>query len=246
MMAAENANPGYTLKFGFNHRYHHVIREARVLVDSRALGEILWMRGVYGKTGSPDFEQQWRNNRASGGGILLDQGIHMVDLCRYFLGDFKDIHAMVTRSFWKNIDVEDNAFALMKTPDDRVAMLHSSSTHWKHKFLLEIFLTDGYLIVDGMLSQTNSYGMGKESLKIARKRLDLQGKYLGNPQEEVRYFTDDDSWRLEINEFADCIINGQPVKQGSSVEALEVMKLVHRIYEADPSWNRTPKEASTR
>src|SRR5262249_55718142 len=148
---------------------HHVIREARALVDSKSLGDILWVRGVYGKTGSGDFEQQWRNSRViSGGGILIDQGIHMVDLCRYFLGDIKDVQAMVTRSFWKNIDVEDNAFALMKTADDRVAMLHSSSTHWKHKFLLEIFLTEGYVIVDGILSQTNSYGMGRECLKIAR------------------------------------------------------------------------------
>jgi len=236
MIRAEKSNPGLKLKFGFNHRYHEIIKETKSIIDSGVLGDILWMRGVYGKAGSQTFEKEWRNDPAiSGGGILLDQGIHMVDLCRYFAGEFKDISAMITRSYW-NIDVEDNAFVLMKTDSNKVAMLHSSATHWKHTFRLEIFLKEGYLILEGILSQTNTYGQGKESLKIARKRMDLQGKAFGNPKEEVIYFTQDTSWEMEIDEFINCIKADTAVRQGASWEAYETMDLVQRIYEADASW----------
>ena len=76
---------GKVLKYGFNHRFHFSVMEAKKIIDNFTLGKILWMRGVYGKAGSIDFHENWRNYKNySGGGILLDQGIHMIDLFRYF------------------------------------------------------------------------------------------------------------------------------------------------------------------
>ena len=97
IIAAERANPGRKLKFGFNHRYHGSVMEAKQIVDSGRYGRVLWLRGVYGKCGSIQFENDWRNDRnIAGGGILLDQGIHMLDLCRFFCGDFDQVKSLVT------------------------------------------------------------------------------------------------------------------------------------------------------
>ena len=140
ILDAERLHPNLKLKFGFNHRYHDGVIEAKAIIDSGRMGKILWLRGIYGKAGSPDFESSWRNRRdVAGGGILIDQGIHMADLLRYFSGEFVDVKSFISRRFWK-IDVEDNAFALMRSAAGQVAMLHSSSTHWKQRFSLEIFL----------------------------------------------------------------------------------------------------------
>ncbi len=156
IIAAERRNPNLKLKFGFNHRYHAGIQEAKRIVASRRLGRILWLRGIYGKSGGNDFENSWRSSRElGGGGILLDQGIHMVDLFRFFCGDFAEVKSMVTTAYW-DIEVEDNAFALLRDELGRIAMLHSSSTQWKHRFNLEIYMFDGYISVNGILSSTQS------------------------------------------------------------------------------------------
>ena len=231
IIAAEQRNPGLKLKFGFNHRYHAGIREAKRLIDSGRLGRILWMRGIYGKAGSSDFDQSWRSNKEmAGGGILLDQGIHMLDLFRFFCGDFVETKSMVSTSYW-DIPLEDNAFALLRDAQGRIAMLHSSSTQWKHRFNLEIFLSDGYLIVNGILTGSRSYG--DETILVARKQFD-EGFAIGKPREEVIYFDSDPSWQLEQEEFVDCVLNDKPVAQGTTDDALRVMKMVYEIYRNDP------------
>ena len=233
IIEAERRNPGLKLKFGFNHRYHAGIMEAKRIIDSGQLGRILWLRGIYGKCGGAGFEQTWRSNTAmAGGGILLDQGIHMLDLFRYFCGDFLEIKSMVTTAYW-NIDVEDNAFALLRDGQGRVAMIHSSSTHWKHRFNLEIFMENGYLSVGGILSSTRSYG--DETITVARKQIE-DGFATGKPREEVIYFDTDPSWQLEVKEFLDCVAEDRPVQIGTSEDALQAMQLVFSIYGNDPSY----------
>ena len=227
---AERRNPDRVLKFGFNHRYHAGIREARRLVTSGKLGRILWVRGVYGKSGGPDFEKQWRSDRAmAGGGILLDQGIHMLDLLRFFMGDFVEVKSMVDTAYWK-IPMEDNAFALLRDAEGRIAMVHSSATQWKHRFSLEIYLSEGYLSVNGLLTSTRSYG--EETITVARRRFD-DGFAAGKPREEIIYFDTDPSWELELAEFVECVREGHPVEHGTSSDALKVMQLVYRIYQDD-------------
>ena len=230
IIASERRNPGCKLKFGFNHRYHEGIREAKRIVDSGRLGKILWVRGIYGKSGGPEFEQEWRSDKELvGGGILLDQGIHMLDLFHLFLGDFVEVKSMVTTAHW-NIPVEDNAFALLRDAQGRIAMLHSSSTHWKHRFNLEIYMSEGYLSVNGILSSTRSYG--DETISVARKQFD-PGFPLGKPREEVIYFDTDPSWEREVAEFIEAVKEDKPITTGDSAQALAAMKLVYAIYEGD-------------
>jgi predicted dehydrogenase len=229
IIAAEKRNPGRVLKFGFNHRYHFGIMEAKKIVDSGKYGSILWMRGIYGKghgSGNPD---EWRHNPVlAGGGILLDQGIHLLDLFRYFAGEFREIKSMCTTAYWK-LAAEDNAFALLRNQAGCIAMLHSSYTQWKHRFTLELFMEDGYVIVDGMPSTTRSY---RDEWLIEGRR--HTGLAIGNPPEQSTFCNTDPSWELELAEFVRCIRHGSPVQNGTSRDAYETMRLVFAIYEADP------------
>lgn len=228
--AVEAANPQCKLMFGFNHRYHAGIQEAKRILDSGALGKILWMRGVYGKGGGHGFAESWRSDASvSGHGILLDQGIHMLDLFRHFAGDFTEVKSMVNTAYW-NIDVEDNAFALLRTEDGVTAMLHSSSTQWKHRFNLEINCSDGYLNVNGLLTSSRSYG--DETITVARRKFD-EGFDHGTPHEETIYFDNDPSWELEVADFISAIRNNTPITTGTSQDALAAMKLIFAIYNGD-------------
>jgi predicted dehydrogenase len=230
VIKAEKENPGLLLKYGFNHRYHDSVREALRIIKSGELGEIVNMRGVYGKSKIIPFSGGWRAERKyAGGGILLDQGIHMVDLMRLFCGEFKDVKSYVTNSYW-NHDVEDNAYALMRDGKGRIAMLHSSATQWQHCFQLEIILTGGFLQLNGILSGSKSYG--QEKLIIGRR----DESDVGTLREEVVNYLEDNSWRDEVNEFADAVCNGKKIETGNSDDALSTMRLVYQIYYADSEW----------
>ena len=230
VMACEKKHPDLKLKYGFNHRYHDSVREALKIIKTDELGSLINMRGVYGKSKIISFDSDWRTKRAmAGGGILLDQGIHMVDLMRLFAGEFVDIHSFVSNSYWHH-DVEDNAYALMRTADGIVAILHSSATQWRHRFQLEITLSRGIIILSGILSGSKSYGA--ETLLVAY----ADEKDAGDPREMTIRYNQDNSWRDEIYYFADAIFNRKPILDGSSTEALETMRLVYRIYCADPEW----------
>lgn len=223
------------LKYGFNHRYHHSVIEAKKLVENNIFGKLLWMRGVYGKAGGNKFADNWRNDKdESGGGILIDQGIHMLDLMRFFAGDFKDIKSMVQTNYW-DIKVEDNAFALMQTENGVMATIHSSATQWRHKFLLEMSFENGYINLDGILSGTRSYG--DETLVIAKRQFENETFAMGKPREEKIYFDTDESWRLELDEFVECILEKKAVYNGNSYDALKVMQLVEAIYEESGYYN---------
>jgi predicted dehydrogenase len=225
---AERANPDLKLIFGFNHRHHPGITEAKAIVDSGALGRILYLRGAYGKSGGDGFEKGWRNDpEMGGGGILLDQGIHMLDLFRFFCGDFEEVQGMTSTTYW-DIPVEDNAFLIMRTASGQLATLHSSATSWKHTFRLEIGLEKGYLTVSGLLSKTGSYG--RETLLVGRRPMRGETAALGNPREEMTYYDSDPSWDLQVRHFVDCIRQGIPVSDSTSLDAQRVMEIVERVY----------------
>jgi predicted dehydrogenase len=228
----EKKHSNLVLKYGFNHRYHDSVRRALKIVKSGELGDVVNLRGVYGKSQLVTFGQDsdWRVKREfSGGGILLDQGIHMVDLIRLFSGEFSDIHSFISNDYWKH-DVEDNAYAIMRTKTGVVAMLHSSGTQWRHRFHLEITLQKGTLILNGILSGSKSYG--DETLTIARMRNGDRG----NPDEEIIHYHNDLSWSDEIEEFANAILIGGVIRNGTSEEAFNTMQLVYQIYCADRDW----------
>ena len=241
----EKLHPNLKLKYGFNHRYHDSVREALKIVSSGKLGRVINLRGVYGKSAflpwprpsNPELnyakDRYWRTSKTiAGGGILLDQGIHMLDLMRAFAGDFSDVKSIVKNNFW-NHDVEDNAYAIMETTTGVVAMLHSTATQWRHKFVLEISLTEGSLILSGILSGTKSYG--QERLTVIHRHDEDNG----NPSEQTTNYVRDHSWRDEVFEFATSIVNDQPITVGNSNDALKTMELVYKIYSSDDKWNRT-------
>lgn len=217
------------LKYGFNHRYHYSVIEAKKIIESGEMGKLLWLRGVYGKAGSIDYDKNWRNYKEySGGGILIDQGIHMLDLMRYFSKqDFVHINSFVTTSYW-NIESEDNAFAIMQSDEKVTAMLHSSATQWKHKFLLEMCFEEGYINLDGILSGTRSYA--PEKLVIGKREFEDITFAMGKPQETITWFENDDSWKLEVDEFINAILHNTKIKNGTSNDAIETLRLVERIY----------------
>lgn len=218
------------LKYGFNHRYHYSVIEAKKIIDAGSMGKMLWLRGVYGKAGSIDYHKNWRNYREySGGGILIDQGIHMLDLMRYLSGeDFIHINSFVTTSFW-DIEAEDNAFAIMQSDRKITAMLHSSATQWKHKFLLEMAFEEGYINLDGILSGTRSYA--PEQLVVGRREFEDITFAMGKPRETTIWFENDDSWKLEVDEFISAVLGNTIIKNGTSTDAYETLRLVERIYE---------------
>jgi predicted dehydrogenase len=225
--------PELKLMYGFNHRFHLSVEEAKSLINSNSLGRLINMKGVYGKSQMISFNQtDWRTNReASGGGILLDQGIHMLDLMRYLSGEnFTQIFSFIDNAFW-NFDVEDNAYVLMKSPAGLVAQLHSSATQWRHVFNLEITLERGSLILGGLLTGSKSYG--NETLTVITSD---PSKDNGTPRESTSNYNKDVSWDNEIKYFANSLADNTSIERGSIDDALETMKLIEAIYKADPVW----------
>ena len=223
--------PNLKVKFGFNHRYHDSVQLALKLIKEQKYGNIINIRGIYGKShiiNPNDPEITWRSEKIkTGGGILLDQGIHMVDLIRLFSGEYDIIHSFINNNFW-NYDVEDNAYVLMKNSQSgTIAMLHSTATEWSHTFNLSISLTKGKIELSGILTNSKSYGA--EKIIIYKRDKNNQGV----PREITHTFINDNSWRLEIEDFVESIINDKPVKAGGVKDAYKTLKLVFDIYDSN-------------
>lgn len=234
VLVCKKHHPELKLKYGFNHRYHDSVSDALALIKSKSLGEVINLRGVYGKSKILSYGQHldWRTKRTiAGGGILLDQGIHMVDLLRLFAGEFAEIHSFISNDFWRH-DVEDNAYALMRTKDGKVAMLHSSATQWRHHFQLDISLEKGSIVLSGILSGSKSYG--SEKITIAWAASDESG----DPKEQTTRYNEDNSWRDEISEFTNAILGKSEIQHGTIEDAYKTMELVFRIYTADQHWSK--------
>ena len=223
---AVEKDSGKVLMYGFNHRCHDSIKYMKKLIDEKAFGKVLWMRGRYGKSVDKTFFDNWRAKReCAGGGILIDQGIHMVDLFLYLGGDFDSIHASVSNLYW-NLNVEDNVFATLENTQTRLtASLHSTMTQWRHLFSLEVFLEKGYLVLNGLKTSSNTYG--DEILTIAKNRSTAPAA-TWEDEEYIRYHTDE-SWQSEVDEFFSAIKSHKKVKIGNSSDALKLMKVIDKI-----------------
>jgi predicted dehydrogenase len=213
---------GVTLKCGFNHRHHPGIQQARQWFDSGAIGEPTFIRCRYGIGGRPGYENEWRGDpQIVGGGQLMEQGIHAVDLSRWFLGDFAEVSAFTTNLFWRMEPLEDNAFALYRTAHGVVASIHSSLTQWKNLFSFELYGQDGYIAVEGL-----GGGYGTERAVLARR--DFTAPFT---EEVVEFRGEDRSWREEWKEFVTAIKEGrEPL--GNGQDGLETLRLVYAAYDA--------------
>ena len=232
VIECEKRYPNLKLKYGFNHRYHDSVRDALRILEKGELGKVINLRGVYGKSKLVTFDQSdWRTHRdVAGGGVLLDQGIHMVDLLRLFGGEFIEVYSFICNGFW-NYDIEDNAYAMMRTETGVVALFHSSATEWRHRFRLEIAFERGNITLSGLLSGSKSYGAETLTIVWGNPENDQ-----GDPKEQTTRYNEDPSWRDEIYEFADAIVNDKSISNGSSEDALRTMQLVYQIYYADNNW----------
>jgi 1,5-anhydro-D-fructose reductase (1,5-anhydro-D-mannitol-forming) len=217
---------GCKLMFGFNHRHHQSIIKAKEEVNSGRFGEILWMRGRYGKSVPENYFEDWRSKKKfAGGGIFLDQGIHMLDLFMYLVGKFDEVKSFVSNLYWKG-DIEDNVFALFKNNKGQVASLHSTMTQWRHLFSLEIFLEHGYIALNGLKTSTNSYG--DEKLTIAVNRSNAPSASWTD--EEQHIFSTDDSWERELTIFRDAILRDHQVDNCGVEDAIQLMEMVDKVY----------------
>jgi predicted dehydrogenase len=209
------------VKVGYNHRFHPAILKAREIVDRGELGPLMFVRGRYGHGGRPGYEREWRFERAiSGGGELVDQGSHLVDLAQWFLGEFTGVTAALRTFFW-DAEVEDNAFLTLSTSQGRIAWLHASWSEWKNMFSFEIYGRQGKLEINGL---GGSYGV--ESLTFYRM---LPGM---GPPETTRweYPFVDRSWDAETAEFI-AAIHEERRPIGDAAEAMACMSVIERIYQ---------------
>jgi predicted dehydrogenase len=219
VMAAA-AKHGVKVHVGFNHRYHRSLRKAKEIVDTGALGELMFIRARYGHGGRIGYDKEWRSKpELSGGGELIDQGPHLIDLSRWFLGEFAEVQGFAHTYFW-DMPVDDNGFMLLKTAKKQVAFLHASCTEWKNLFSMEIYGKDGKLDLSGL---GGSYGVEKLTWY---KMLPEMG-----PPETTswEYPMGDDSWAVEIAEFYDDILRDRAPSVGL-LDAYKTLKVIEIIY----------------
>jgi predicted dehydrogenase len=211
---------GGLVHVGFNHRYHPALQKARAIVDSGVLGPLMFMRGRYGHGGRVGYDREWRADPAlSGGGELIDQGVHLIDLAGWFLGDFEQIEGLATTYFWQ-MPVDDNAFLTLRTGGGQVAFLQVSCTEWKNLFSLEIYGRDGKLAIDGL---GGSYGVER----LAHYKMLPE---MGPPETEMWEFPRaDESWSLEFHEFLQDIAAKRTPSSGLAA-ARSALDVVEKIY----------------
>jgi predicted dehydrogenase len=218
MAAAKQA--GVQVRVGFNHRYHPALLKARELLAAGALGELMFVRGRYGHGGRLGYDREWRADPAlSGGGELLDQGVHLIDLARMFLGDFTQVTGCAHTYFW-DMPVDDNGFMLLRTPRAQTAFLHVSCTEWKNLFSLEIYGKQAKLHIEGL---GGSYGV--ERLAHYQMRPEM-----GPPDTTIwEYPRGDQSWTLEFTEFLEDIRLGR-TPAANLADAHAALTIVEKIY----------------
>jgi predicted dehydrogenase len=209
------------VRIGYNHRYHPAFQKAREIIDSGDAGPLMFIRGRYGHGGRVGYDKEWRTQpEISGGGELIDQGVHLIDLASWFLGEFTHVRGTLQTYFWK-MPVEDNAFVELKTTLQQVAWLQSSCTEWKNMFSFEIYGRDAKLQIDGL---GGSYGM--EKLTYYKMKPEM-----GPPDATTHeYPAADTSWKLEMDEFQRDIETGRKPSPGLE-EGLKTLEIVQTIYE---------------
>jgi predicted dehydrogenase len=220
-IAATARATGATVCVGFNHRFHPGLRKARELVDAGAIGPLMFIRGRYGHGGRVGYDREWRADPAlSGGGELLDQGVHLIDLTRWFLGDVCEVQGHAGTFFW-NMPVEDNGFIFLRTQGGQVGWLHASCTEWKNLFCLEIYGQTGKLQIDGL---GGSYGVER----LAYYRMLPQ---MGPPETTIwEYPQEDGSWSAEFRDFAEAVA-GNGARHGATLEdAIAALEVVATVY----------------
>jgi predicted dehydrogenase len=213
------------VKVGYNHRFHPAVQKARSILDGGECGDVMFIRGRYGHGGRVGYDREWRADPVkAGGGELLDQGVHLIDLARWFVGaEFTEVFGRVETYFW-DMPVEDNAFLTLGTPRRQIAHLQVSWTEWKNLFSFEIYARRAKLHLEGL---GGSYGV--ERLLHYQMRPEM-----GPPETAVyEYPGPDPSFSLEWTDFAQAVGEGK-LACGDLNDALATLRIVDRVYQMQP------------
>jgi len=208
------------VRVGYNHRYHPACLKAVELFDSGTLGPIMFLRGRYGQGGRLGYEKEWRADpQLSGGGELIDQGVHLIDLAGIFLGAFTTVEGHTATYFW-NMPVDDNAFVSLRNAAGNTAWLQVSCSEWKNMFSLEIYGRDAKLHWEGL---GGSYGIEKLTYYKMLPQM-------GPPETTIWEFPrGDESWQLEMAAFSEDIrLKRTPVP--GLREAKAALEVVEKVY----------------
>lgn len=216
------AQSGVKVRMGYNHRFHPAPQKARELADSGVLGPMMFLRGRYGHGGRKGYDREWRADpKLSGGGELIDQGVHLIDLAGWFLGDFPSVAGHATTSFW-DMPVDDNAFLSLRTASGQTAWIHVSCTEWKNLFSLELYGRDGKVAIDGL---GGSYGQERCTYYKMLPQM-------GPPETTVwDYPAGDNSWKFEIDAFETDIRSDRTPNPGLR-EGIRTLEIVEQIYQS--------------
>jgi len=220
-MVVAAADNNRLLKVGFNYRYMPHVEHAKALIDAGEIGSILFMRCRFGHGGRPGYEREWHTDRdLSGGGVLLEQGIHIIDLSRFLVGEPERVFGDAQCGFWPlRQGVEENFFCFLKTSTDRVSDIHVSWTQWVNTLVIEIYGTDGYLVLQG---RENHYGPPR--LSHARRNPDHS-----RPNERTWQYEPGLWWEAEWRDFCDAIGRGTPVRS-SGEDGLRAQQIIDAAY----------------
>jgi predicted dehydrogenase len=212
---------GKIVQVGFNHRFHPAFSKAREIFEAGSLGPLMFIRGRYGHGGRVGYDREWRADpKMSGGGELLDQGVHIIDLARWFLGDFTRVDGFAPTYFW-DMPVDDNGFLLLRTASDQCAFLHASCTEWKNMFSFEIYGRNAKLHIEGL---GGSYG-------VERLYYYAMKPQMGPPETTIwEYPGEDTSWQRELDMFAGAVKGTSKPGPGlrDAEAALEIVTQVYK------------------
>lgn len=209
------------VKVGFNHRYHPAMLKAKELLTREEVGEIMFIRARYGHGGRVGYDKEWRADpRISGGGETIDQGVHLIDLSRWYMGEFSEINGFADTYFW-NMPVDDNGFISLRKEDGRAAWLQVSCTEWKNMFSFEIYCKNAKLEISGL---GGSYGVERLSYYQMLPQM-------GPPDTTIfEYPRGDNSWKMELDDMISAIQNKTPITMGDVKDAYEALRIVEAIY----------------
>jgi predicted dehydrogenase len=216
---------GVLVRVGFNHRFHPALHKAHQMFVDGAVGPLMYVRARYGHGGRVGYDKEWRARpEVSGGGELIDQGMHLIDLARWFAGEFVQVDGLAGCWFW-NMPVDDNAFLLLRTAEKKVAFMHCSCSEWKNLFSFEVFGRDGKL---------ESAGTGRQLRRGATHPLPHAAGDGAARHGVLGLSARDDSWAAELAEFYQDIALGRQPAPGLA-DAMAALRVVERIYEVSPS-----------